>query len=675
VKLLSTPFRLALLIVATGQMFIASAQVPHFLDPVSYSVPGASMAVLADINGDGILDVVTANGYIAGGSGVSVLLGNGDGAFQPAKTIAAGGNPSFVAVGDFNHDGRADIAVANEPDPSSALIPPPAPGPAPDSVSILLGNGDGTFQPSIDTPTLGAVGLATADFNGDGNLDLVVATGQSSTAQVLLGNGDGTFAVSSLAVNAPTGSVIAGDFNHDGTPDLLVFNVELLGNGDGTFRVGPPITLPGPNRYVFLGDFNGDGVLDLASVASGSRGSTISEISFGLADGSFAQPFITNFRGGPHNAVAADFDGDGKADVFGAGMPPLSGLTPVGGLSLGKGDGTFNVVANGFGFSINPIQGATPFPAFAAVGDIDGNGSPDVVIATGSAILVARNTSGQPPLLAQVTANATSVLGGMSAVTGTASLGGPAPVGGAVVALASSDPAASFPNGNTIVIPAGATSANFTFSTAVVAASTPVTISGSYNSVMQTGAFTIVPPFSLQSISISPASLFGMFGGNPAVGTLTLSGPVADGTVISLVTEKPGAISIPATVSVAPGATTAAFAIAAQPVTADTPVTISASLQAVTVSGTVMVRRETASVVLTKSEYTVSKAQLKVEATSTDAVSSLQVFNASTGQLVGSMPAVGGGKFVGQFIVKAPFTTAAVQSSVGGLAIAPVPQK
>jgi hypothetical protein len=515
--------------------------------------------------------------------------------------------------------------------------------------------------------------LAAADFNGDGNLDLAVATGQNSPAQILLGNGDGTFAVSSLAVDALTGRVIAGDFNHDGTPDLLVFDIELLGNGDGTFRAGPPITLPGPNRYVFLGDFNGDGILDLASVAN-DRGS-IAEISFGSADGSFAQPFITNFRGGPHNAVAADFDGDGKTDVFGAGMPPLSGLTPVGGLSLGRGDGTFNVVANGFGFSINPIQGATPFPGFTAMGDIDGNGSPDVVIATGSAILVARNTSGQPPLLAQVSANVTDALGGASALTGTVSLGGPAPVGGAVVALASSDPTASFPNGNMVAIPAGAQSANFTISTAVVAASTPVTISGSYNSVTQTGAFTIVPPFSLQSISIGPASLFGMFGGNRAVGAVTLSGPVADGTVISLVTDKPSAISIPATVSVAPGATTATFAISAQPVTADTPVTISASLQGVTASGTMTVRKETASVVVTKSQYTISKSQLNVEATSTDQVSLLQVFNASTGALVGTMPAVGGGKFVGQFTAKGSFTTLAVQSSVGGLAIASVPQK
>ena len=672
-KLLSSISRFVFISVAAGQMFTASAQVPRFLSSVNYSVPGASMAVLADVNGDGILDVVTANGYTAGGSGVSLLLGNGDGTFQPAKTIVAGGNPSFVAVGDFDHDGRADIAVANQPDPDSALIPAPAPGPAPDSVSILLGNGDGTFQPSIDTSTLGALALAAADFNGDGKLDLAVATGPSSPVQILLGNGDGTFSISSLGVNPVSGGVLAGDFNQDGTPDLIAGGLELLGNGDGTFRSGPPLTVPGVSPYVFLGDFNGDGRIDLATVANGSRGNKVSEISFGLPDGSFALPFITNFRGGPKNAVAADFDGDGKTDIFGAGIS-IPGLSS-GGLFLGSDNGTFTVATSGFGVNINPVQGATPFPGFAAAGDLDGNGSPDVVIATGSGILVARNTSGQPPLLAQVSTNTVSVLGGATAVTGTVSLGGTAPSEGALVALESSDPAAGFPNGSTVLIPAGSQSANFTISTTAVTTATPVTISASYNSVTQSGTFTVVPSFSLQSVSVSPASLFGMFGGNRSVGTVTLSGPVADGVVIGLATDNPRAISIPPTVAVAPGATTAAFVILAQPVTADTPVTISASFQGITVSGTVTVRKETASLVISKSQYTVSKTQLNVEATSTDVVSSLQVFNATTGALVGNMPNVGGGKFVGQFRVAGPFTSVAVQSSAGGLAIASVPQK
>ncbi len=133
---------------------------------------------------------------------------------------------------------------------------------------------------------------------------------------------------------------------------------------------------------------------------------------------------------------------------------------------------------------------------------------------------------------------------------------------------------------------------------------------------------------------------------------------------------------LPASVSVPPGATFATFPVnAVTSVPADTSVAVSGSLQGQTASTTVVVRAETHTIIITKSQYTVSKSQLNVEATSTDRVGLLQIYNANTGAFVGTIPAVGNGKFVGQLTAHGPFTTVAVQSTVGGLAVAAVPQK
>lgn len=657
----------------------AFAQIPHFLTPVSYPAPGASMVALGDVNGDGILDAVTANGFVFTGNGVSLLLGNANGTFQPARTLVSGGNPSYIVLGDFNHDGKMDIAVANEPDPNFPLDPPTIGGPAHNSVSLLLGNGDGTFQTPIVTSTLGALQMVAADFNRDGNLDLAVTTGESSPVQILLGNGNGTFNVLTTTVNGFSGGVVAADLNHDGIPDLfagnkaefgIITSAEMLGNGDGTFRLGPTPTGTG-----VLGDFNGDGISDLATpVPFGRPVQYAGETFFGAADGTWGQPVFSVFtsRG---NLVAADFNGDGKLDLFGPGsLVPIPSGQLLGGLFLGQGNGTFTQAAAGFGW-VGYTQGGSPFPTFAAASDLDHNGSPDVVIADGNEVLVALNTSGHPALLAQVTVNANFAIGGSAPLTGTVSLGGPAPVGGALVTLSSSDPSAFLPGGNSIRIPAGAQSATFSITTIAVNVSTPVTITAAYNSVTQHCSFTVVPAFTIASVSVAPTSLFGMFGGNPAVGTVTLSGPAADGVVVTLSSGNSAVLSLPASVSLAPGARTANFALSARFVTTDTPVTVSGAYQGTTRNAIVTVRKERASVIVTKAQYTVNKSQLNVEANSTDAVPSLQVYNPSTGALVGSMSSAGGGKYVRQFIVHGPFTSVAVQSSTGGVAIGSVQQK
>jgi hypothetical protein len=132
---------------------------------------------------------------------------------------------------------------------------------------------------------------------------------------------------------------------------------------------------------------------------------------------------------------------------------------------------------------------------------------------------------------------------------------------------------------------------------------------------------------------------------------------------------------VPATVSVKAGSKTAIFTLTAFNVSADTSAVVSATLQGTTRTATVAVRKETPTVTITKAEYTVSKSNLLVEATSSDRVTTLQVFNSVTGQLVGSIPLVNVGKFSGQLTVAGPFTSVAVQSSVGGVAVGSVKQK
>ena len=161
-----------------------------------------------------------------------MLLGNGDGTFQPQVKYAVGSYPDAIVAGDFTGDGRLDLAVVDARTDGT--------------VSVLLGNGDGTFQPQV-TYAVGTdpSAIVTSDFTGDGKLDLAVTyvNGPADTVSVLLGNGDGTFQPQvTYAVGNDPNAIVAGDFNGDGRLDLAVADEfpttvsVLLGNGDGTFQ-------------------------------------------------------------------------------------------------------------------------------------------------------------------------------------------------------------------------------------------------------------------------------------------------------------------------------------------------------------------------------------------------------------------------------------------------------
>jgi hypothetical protein len=238
--------------------------------PTGSTVDNRSM-VAADFNGDGYLDLALDLTGDFSGTGVVIFLGNGDGTFREPATYPTGLGPHSVTAGDFNRDGKLDLAMANYNDGAG------------NSVSVLLGNGDGTFQPPVEYATgTGPYSVATGDFNGDGILDLATADGTDNKISVLLGNGDGTFQsdVDYGVGNSPL-FVVAGDFNGDNKLDLVVTNTStdntvsvLLGNGNGTFQ---PQLVFSTNARAFgetIGDFNGDGRLDLA--VADTRSSTVS---------------------------------------------------------------------------------------------------------------------------------------------------------------------------------------------------------------------------------------------------------------------------------------------------------------------------------------------------------------------------------------------------------------
>jgi Bacterial Ig-like domain (group 3)/FG-GAP-like repeat len=341
----------------------------------------------ADFNGDGSPDLAVANSNCpsfptCGPGTISIVLGNGDGTFQgPVEySTGTGTDPYSVLVGDFNGDKKPDLAVANY---------------ATNTVSILLGNGDGTFQGHVDFPAGGSepASVATGDVNGDGNLDLVVANFHSNTVSVLLGNGDGTFkpAVTYNVGHGPI-SVAVADFNGDHKLDLVVVNETdnnasvLLGNGDGTFQpqVAYPTGTGGNPLSVVVGDFNGDHNLDLAIADY-----TTQQVSvlLGNGDGTFQPVKAYPTGANPSSIVIADFNGDGQLDLALTSTPVGSFPGNVVSLLLGNGDGTFGAPA---------LFGAGYLSYSAAVGDFNRDGTPDLAVANGASntVSILLNTQG-----------------------------------------------------------------------------------------------------------------------------------------------------------------------------------------------------------------------------------------------------------------------------------------
>jgi hypothetical protein len=527
--------------------------------------------IAADLNADGKPDLAGA-----GANAVSVMLGNGDGTFRAKTDFPVGTQTQAVAAGDFNSDGKVDLVVTlNSPQFSLAL---------------LTGTGTGTFNaPTFFPNTSGfdSPAIAATDLNSDSRLDLVVMHSiacftapcrAAHSITILLGNGNSTFQTpNEIDVGTGPMAMAVTDLNRDGIKDVAIGggNTELsilVGVGNGTFVRQPVVTLiPGGDPFsacndIGVGDLNRDSILDLVVPLGNGHGNAILT---GNGNGTFQVRLRIQIDEtfAPLHVAVADYNRDGFLDIARTMGDGTNGLLQI---LRGNGDGTFQA----------PNRYLVPPPSRGGImilaGDWNADAKPDIAFVEGGAgaptiDVLTNTTGGVPPSLgvASLSLNPATVTGGNSS-TGTVTLTAVAQTS-TTVAITSNNAAAIVPT--SVVVPAGSSSRSFSTSTTQVAVTTRAVITASLNGTSRSATLTI----------------------------------------------NPGA----------PGGDT---------------------------------------VSITRAEYDSGNRRLRVEATSTRVTATLQVFITSNNQLIGTLSNEGGGRFRGEFAWPVNPQSITVRSNFGGQA-------
>ena len=351
----------------------ACGGVPNFSDAANVGVGNNPISVaVGDFNNDGKQDIASAN---VNSNTVSIRLGDGLGGFSGSTEVSVGGGPISVAVGDLNNDGKQDIAVANS---------------VANTVSIRLGDGLGGFSGTTEV-AVGSFPISAAfgDFNNDGKPDIAVANYISGNVAIRLGDGLGGFSGSTtVGVGGNPNSVAIGDFNNDGKTDIATANDNLpgtvsirLGDGLGGFSGTTEVGVENNPVSAAIGDFNNDGKQDIA--AANFNSDTVS-IRLGDGLGGFSGTTDVGVGFNPNSVAVGDFNNDGKQDIAAVNYKSNT-------VSIRLGDGFGN-------FSGSTEVGAGTAPSSVAIGDFNTDGKQDFAIVNrnSNAVLIRLGTCTAP---------------------------------------------------------------------------------------------------------------------------------------------------------------------------------------------------------------------------------------------------------------------------------------